>query len=705
MSQFKAILLAVALCLGAGALSRGIAAPVNTGHVQLELVPEAPSIAPGSSLHVALRQKIAPGWHTYWRNPGDAGEPPKVVWTLPPGWQVGEPVWPTPHRLKVGPLMDYGFEGQVLLPIPITAPVRAPVGRPVQLKAAVSVLVCKEICIPEDGVLSLSLPVANASGRPDPEVAKALADAPKAQGLDAAMSFAGGRLKIAVAGAPLRGTRGAGAYFFPYDSTVIDHARPQAVERGPSGLTLTLAPGYAFKKGTPPKRLKGVLTVGGAAYEIDARQGAAPAGAAGLGPVAEESGAGGGMTLPAAIAFAFIGGMILNLMPCVFPVLAMKAAALAGHGEAPNRARIEGLAYAAGVVATFLALAGGLIAAKAGGQAIGWGYQLQSPVVVAGLALLMLLVALNLSGLFEVGTSAQGAGAGLAARGGAAGAFFTGALAVVVAAPCTAPFMAAAIGYALGQPAAVTLAIFLALGLGLALPFTALSFVPALLRRLPRPGAWMDVLRRGLAFPMYGAAAWLAWVFASQAGDLGLARLLAAALVVAFGGWLYGLGQAGGGRTRALQLAALPAVAVAAVLIYPTATAPPATAAATPAASSAASLPVTAYSQARLAELRGQGKTVFVDFTADWCITCKVNEKTALSTAAVSQAFATTGAVYMVADWTSRNDEIARELQAHGRAGVPLYLVYGAKGGDPVILPQLLTEGAVVAALKDAAAS
>jgi thiol:disulfide interchange protein len=320
------------------------------------------------------------------------------------------------------------------------------------------------------------------------------------------------------------------------------------------------------------------------------------------------------------------------------------------------------------------------------------------------LALLMFLVGLNLSGLFEVGTSAQGAGAGLAARGGALGAFFTGALAVVVAAPCTAPFMAAAIGYALVQPAVVTLAIFLALGLGLAFPFTAFSFVPGLLRRLPRPGAWMDVLRRALAFPMYGAAAWLAWVFTAQAGDLGLARLLAAALVVAFGGWLYGLGQAGGGRARALQLAALPAIAVAALLIYPVAGAP-APAAAAPAASGAAGLPVTAYSEARLAELRGQGKPVFVDFTADWCITCKVNERTALSTAAVAQAFARAGAVYMVADWTNRNDDIARALQAHGRAGVPLYVLYGAKGGDPVILPQLLTEGAVVAALKDASAS
>jgi thiol:disulfide interchange protein DsbD len=703
MIHLKAILLSALLCVVAtGAAPAARAASVNSGHVQLELVPAAAAVAPGKTIYVALRQKIAPGWHTYWRNPGDAGEPPKLGWTLPPGWQAGDPVWPLPKRLQVGPLVDYGYEGEVYLPIPLTAPAGASGSAP--LKAAVTVLVCKDICIPEEATLQLDLPVS--PGAPasvsDAKVAAALAAAPRQAPLKAALARDGSLLKVSVAGAPLKGVSAAGAYFFPYDSTAINHAKPQSVEQGPDGLTLSLEPGYAFQKPQPPKELKGVLAVAGQAYEIDAAEGPPAAGAAGLGAPAPPPQASGGLNLPLALGFAFLGGMILNLMPCVFPVLAMKAAALAGHSQQPGEARAQGLAYGAGVIGTFLALAGGLIAARAAGDAIGWGYQLQTPLVTAALTLVMLLVALNLSGVFEVGASAQGAGSHLASRGGLVGAFFTGALAVVVAAPCTAPFMAAAIGYAFAQPTAVTLGVFVALGLGLAVPFVALSFAPALIRLMPRPGGWMDVLRRVLAFPMYGAAAWLAWVFASQAGHFGLARLLAAALAVAFGAWLYGLGQRASGAGGLWRLAAAPAIAAAALLLYPVRAPEPITAA-RPA--SAASLASTPFSPEKLAELRGQGHPVFVDFTADWCITCKVNEQVALSRPAVAKAFADAGAVYMVADWTQRDPVIARALAEHGRVGVPLYVVYGARSGKAVILPQLLTEDAVLAALHEAAAS
>jgi thiol:disulfide interchange protein DsbD len=353
-----------------------------------------------------------------------------------------------------------------------------------------------------------------------------------------------------------------------------------------------------------------------------------------------------------------------------------------------------------GVLTTFLALAGALIAARAGGETVGWGFQLQSPPVIAALALLMLLVALNMSGVFHLGASAQGVGAGLAGRGGLAGAFFTGVLAVVVAAPCTAPFMAAAMGYALVQPAVTALAIFAALGLGLAAPFVLVSFTPALLRRLPRPGPWMETLQRLLAFPMYAAAGWLVWIFARQTGVSGLAELLAVLWLAALGAWLFGRAQRSG-RPFALRLgsatAALLAAAWLGLAAWGTSSDAPG------AAPAAGAIVQEAYTPDRLAALRAEGRPVFVNFTADWCVTCKVNERVALSSAEVSRAFERTGVVYLKGDWTSRDPVIAAALAEHGRAGVPLYLLYAPGAAQPRILPQLLTQGAVIRALTEAA--
>ena len=392
-------------------------------------------------------------------------------------------------------------------------------------------------------------------------------------------------------------------------------------------------------------------------------------------------------------------------MPCVFPVLSMKAAALAGHGGESGAARAQGLAFLAGVLIAFLGLAGALIAARGAGGAIGWGFQLQSPWVVTALGLIMLAAGLNLSGLYEIGTSVQGLGGGLASRGGLAGSAATGVLAVVVAAPCTAPFMGPALGYALTQPAAAALAVFLALGLGFAAPFTLLAFSPALMRRLPRPGAWMDVLKQALAFPMYAAAAWLAWVLAQQSGPPGLARMLAAAVVLGLAAWLLGLSQRrraegrGGRNVLALAGVAL-ALCVAAVAgardaRHTRASAPPAVA-----SSPLASQP---YSPERLAALRAEGRPVLVNFTAAWCVTCQVNERVAFSSAEVAAAVRRTGATYLVADWTNRDAVIGKALADQGRIGVPLYLVYGARGAPPKILPQLLTPAIVVEALNAAA--
>jgi thiol:disulfide interchange protein DsbD len=385
-------------------------------------------------------------------------------------------------------------------------------------------------------------------------------------------------------------------------------------------------------------------------------------------------------------------------MPCVFPVLSMKAAALAGHAHEPRTARLHGLAFLAGVLTTFLALAAALIAARAAGETAGWGFQLQSPPVIAALALLMLLVALNLSGVFHLGTSVQGAGAGLAGRSGMAGAFFTGVLAVVVAAPCTAPFMAAAMGYAVVQPAIPALAIFAALGLGLAAPFVLVSFTPALLRRLPRPGPWMETLQRLLAFPMYATAAWLVWIFARQTGVANLAELFAAAWLVALAAWLFGRSQRSG-RPLPFRLASAAAVVLVAAWLGVAALGPPG------AQAESATLDEQAYTPERLEALRAEQRPVFVNFTADWCVTCKVNERVALSSAEVSRAFERTGVVYLKGDWTSRDPIIAAALAEHGRAGVPLYLLYAPGAGEPRILPQLLTKSVVIKALEKATAS
>jgi thiol:disulfide interchange protein DsbD len=707
--------LVVALALGGPFLAgKATAASVQTGHIEVELVAQEAGAAPGATVFVALRQKIQPGWHTYWRNPGDAGDATRIVWTLPPGWTAGDIVWPTPEKSRVGPLLDFAYTGEVLLPVPITVPADARVGSVVTLKAAAAFLVCEQVCVPEDAVVTLTLPVVAGMPAPDPawgaKVADTLAKAPKSAGLKAAFNLQGGVLKLAVTGPPLKGADFSGAFFYPYSGKVIEHPPEQAIERGPEGLTLSLTPGYDFTQGTPPTALSGVLALNGAAYEVTATAGAIPPGAQGLGAPAKAAGA--SLGLPLAVAFAFLGGLILNLMPCVFPILSMKAASLTAHAHDAGKTRVQGLAFLAGVIVTFLALAGLLIAVRAGGDAVGWGFQLQSPPVVAALSLLMLLVALNMSGVFEVGASVQGVASGASGDGpsaqGLGGSFLTGALAVVVAAPCTAPFMAGALGYALTQPPLLALAVFLGLALGFAAPFVLLAFIPGLLARLPRPGPWMDVLKKGLAFPMYATAAWLAWVFSQQTGSVPQAMILAAAVLTAFAAWLYGLAQArrieGKGAAVPFVLAALSLVAAIALVVVAARAAPAASpSAVAETAPSGPGLTAEPWSPERVAALQAEGKVVMVDFTADWCVTCKVNEGAALKGQRLADAFKAANAVLLRADWTRRDAVIAAALAEHGRAGVPLYLVYPAKGGAPVILPQLLTEGLVIEAVEKAA--
>ena len=715
------LLLTLALSLTAPAAATAQAG--GPSHVGFALVARTAGVAPGSTVWLGLRQSITPGWHTYWKNPGDAGQPTQLTWSAPKGWSAGDIVWPTPHRQRDASLVTYGYEGQAWLLVPLSAPKTARPGDTATIKAHVDVLVCKDLCIPESADLELDLPIVSSAPSPDPRWAgvidAALKAAPKPlEGpVDAHASLSSAGVKLAVAGAALTGRDLAGAWFFPAQPGVIEYAGPETLERGPRGFTFTLKPTRALQTKGLQAPLEGVIALAsGPAFEVSAAPGALAPEAGGLGPApaadvvaaaaaerARPHSQVAGLAL--AILFGLIGGVILNLMPCVFPVLSIKAAALSRNLHDPREARRDGLWFLAGVMAAFISLAAALIAAKAAGQAVGWGFQLQSPAVTAFLSLLTLAVGLNLSGVFQAGLSLQGLGSSLQTRAGASGAFFTGVLAVVVGAPCSAPIMASAVGYAVAAGPLEIICVFLALGLGLAAPFVALSFSPGLLRRLPRPGPWMEGFRRVLAFPMYATAAFIGWVFARQSGDDALGWLLASAVALALSLHLWGRVQAANVPGRA-AVAGLGAAGLAfAIAVFACvwgvigAAQAPAAAQASAGATSIDGLATEPWTQARLAQARSEGRPVFVNFTAAWCVTCKVNERLAFSDASVRQAFASTHTLYLVGDWTRRNDDITRALAQQGRAGVPLYLIYRPGAAEPQVLPQLLTPGAIVHAL------
>ena len=549
MRFWAGLILALVMALPAAAQVPG--AP---HHVATELVADRQGIAPGETIHVALRQQIEKHWHTYWRNSGDSGEPTRIKWDLPTGWQAGGFTWAAPQKIAVGPLMNYGYEGEVLLPMTLTAPANARPGDKVTLKADVSLLVCAEVCVPEDDALSLTLPVTAGPAPADPKwagpIAAALAAAPKPAGLTAAFQTNATGHVLAIAGPPLNGAEIREAYVYPYDPIAIDHAKPQAIDRGKTGLTLTLplAPGYSGRPDGPLRTFAGVLAVDGKTYEIDAPVGPPPPGASGLGPPMAKAVGGADLGLAAAAVFAFLGGLILNLMPCVFPIPRHEERpSLAGHGEDQSEARKQGLAFGGGSVLTFLALAGGLIALKAAGSAVGWGFQLQSPPVVAVLALLMLAVALNLSGLFEVGSSLQGGGlqaspAGAARPGPSSPARWPWWWRPPARRPSWVRLWAgrsprrrsrrsrSSYSWAWASPR----------------PSCCRWCLCARPARAPTPAGSGPsdgkTFRKALAFPMYGAprSTWLAWVLAQQAPPEDLAKLFAAAVLVALAGWLVG---------------------------------------------------------------------------------------------------------------------------------------------------------------------
>jgi thiol:disulfide interchange protein DsbD len=698
--MFQRLTVAAGLLATLLAANAAAAPIVKTEHVEAELVTEKLSAAPGQAALVGLKLRMAEHWHTYWKNPGDSGLPTKINWQLPAGWKAGEIQWPYPKHLPVGPLMNYGYEDEVVLLVPITPAADAKPGS-YPIKASAEWLVCKDICIPEKGELDLTLAVANGTPAPNP---RNQAHIERAQGM-LPVAAPGWKFASGTSGKSLvlRATAPAGAAlpekvaFFPEREQLIEPAAPQKVSR--EGNTLVVEMRLAEPApAIPAEGVAGVLVsergwpgIAKKAVAVNAPYAGrvSPAAAA---KVVDDGGIG-GSTL-AALAFALMGGILLNLMPCVFPVLGIKVMGFVQHAHGEARAmRLQGILFAAGVVLSFLALAGVMLALRAGGSQLGWGFQLQSPVVVTLLAVLFFVLALNLSGVFEWGAFAQSLTSDLSAKGRYADAFLAGVLAAVVATPCTAPFMGAAVGFTLTQSTGLALAVFGMLGVGMALPVLLLALFPSLLRFMPRPGAWMETFKQVLAFPLYATVAWLAWIVGAQAGNDAVFALLAGLVLVAMAAWMFGRAERAPGLWRAAVAAILAVAGIA--LAWPGTQQQQQDGVASLAR--AGELPWETWSPERVRELTSQGRPVFVDFTAAWCVTCQVNKRVALNNDAVMKAFADRGVVALKADWTRQDPRITAALSDLGRNAVPVYALYLPGTEQPMLLPEVLTPSLVLA--------
>ncbi|WP_443019879.1 protein-disulfide reductase DsbD family protein [Sphingomonas adhaesiva] len=639
-------------------------------HVAIQLVAESTSPAPGREVALAFAATPQPGWHGYWKNPGDAGVETRVDWTLPAGVTAAPLDYPVPQRLVIAGLMNHVYEKPWALLTRLTIPAGLAGGTRLPVTAKIDYLVCTaEICVPETQTLSIVLTVGDGAIAP---ATRARFDAWRSalpRPLDAAATWsrAGDRFRLSVP-YPREAALGE-AWFYPAAAGATDYPAAQTVTRDGDRVVVETKAAATPATGT----IAGVLATGeGRGLSITAQPGEV---------AMPRSGADWQAAL-VAFAGAVLGGLLLNVMPCVFPILSLKALGLARSGESERHARAEALAYTAGVVAVCVALGALLLGLRAAGSSAGWAFQLQDPRVIGVLLLVTVAIALNLAGLFELPTPA------FAGRSGATGAFMTGALAAFVATPCTGPFMAGAMGAALVLPPVAAILVFAGLGLGIALPFLAIGFVPALRRRLPRPGAWMGRVRRILSVPMFLTALALAWVLGRQAGVNGMTLGLAAALLLALALWIAGRRQLAGLARGGWIAAAGALLATAAVAtIRPAAKQELALAGAEP------------FSEARLAALRTQGRPVFAYFTADWCLTCKVNEKTAIETATTAQAFRRNKVAVLVGDWTDGDPVLGRFIERHNRAGVPLYLFYAPRAPAPRVMPQVLTTG-MLAALK-----
>ena len=638
---------------------------------------------PGKPVAVALILSMDPGWHVYWKNPGDSGLPTTLDWDLPPGFSAGPIQWPVPERFVSEGLVTYGYTGQVLLVTEVTPPEGLPAGTTQKLRARAGWLACRVECTPGRAALELALPVASAPSRPDPRGARMFAEAGSLlplQGGTGTFSAAAGARQVTLQAAGMNLPNGTQALFYPDAAGQIAVSSPQEATMDGGSLRLRMA---REQSAGMPRRLTGILVTTGPggthAFEVDAPLTTPRPGAPGF---------------IAALLLAFVGGLILNLMPCVLPVISLKVVSFKGDAR-------HGLLFALGVLVSFWIIAGVLVGLRAGGHLLGWGFQFQDPAVVVVTGVLFFLIGLNLLGVFEVGTLLTRVGGVRRGKSGGASSFFSGVFATAVATPCTAPFMGAALGYALTHPLGASFGVFTALALGMAAPYLALSAVPGLVSRLPKPGPWMETFRQAMAFPMMAAAVWMVSVLAALSGAAAVILLLGAMLASGMGAWVWG--RWGAIRRRGAVRAAAGSVAILLAV--------GATAAAAGLLPAGRSVPVETarggsaapnweqWSAARVDELRRQGTPVFLDFTARWCLSCQVNEKVALDNPAVRARFQQGGIAILRADWTDGSEAIARALAGFGRASVPLYVFYPRGGGEPVILPELLTPGVVLAAI------
>ena len=674
------------------------AAVVNTDEVQAQLVAHAPEgVAPGKPLWLGLLLRHAPQWHTYWKNAGDSGLPTTLQWTLPSGVTAGAIEWPTPQRLPVGPLVNYGYEGSVLLPVPLAV---TPAFRGERLDVTLNAewLVCKEVCIPQAGEFRLSVPAAASTAAHADAFARTREQTPQAVDTRTQVAVDPLALSLTIDGLPAA-LHGKTLQVFGADAGVIDHAA--RVEQRWERNQLVLRVPLSAQRSEAPSTLRFVLAPAGArAVEVSAPVAHWPPIGAVAAPSPSAAGAA-SLSLWLALGFAFAGGVLLNLMPCVFPVLSLKVIGFAAAGPQRRHRMAGGVAYTVGVVLSFVALAGVMLALRAAGDSLGWGFQLQSPPFVAALALLFALIGLNLLGLFEFSGVLPGRIAALRSRHPVVDHGLTGVLAVVVASPCTAPFMGAALGAALTLPAAPALAVFVALGLGMAAPYLAACLWPGLSRVLPRPGAWMARFKTAMALPMFATVAWLLWVLGQQVGIDGAAALLALLVTLAFALWVFVRSGARGWSGAVARAAAV--LLVLAVGAWSWSTLQPASelqAAAEPDTSAQARAGVwQPWSPTSLARVRAEGRPVFVDFTAAWCVTCQLNKRMALDDAGVAALFRERQVVLMRADWTRRDSTVTDALRALGRSGVPVYALYAPGAREPQLLSEILTASEIRDAL------